>query len=120
MIRASCHCGAVHLEASRRPRQLTECSCSICRRYGALWAYYSQRTARVTSGRSALASYSWRNGTLRFFHCGRCGCVTHHERARKTRTSTVAINARLFPPGVVRAAKIKGFDGAARLGEGTY
>jgi hypothetical protein len=37
MLYASCHCGAVLLEIARKPRQLTECNCSICRRYGGLW-----------------------------------------------------------------------------------
>ena len=39
MIRASCHCGAVCLEIDAAPAEVTECNCSICRRYGGLWAY---------------------------------------------------------------------------------
>jgi len=40
-LSGSCHCGAVVVNVARRPRQLTDCNCSICRRYGTLWAYYS-------------------------------------------------------------------------------
>ena len=34
MLVASCHCGAVKIQIPRRPRTLTDCNCSICRRYG--------------------------------------------------------------------------------------
>lgn len=40
MIRTSCHCGAVGFEIETAPTEVTECNCSICRRYGVLWAYY--------------------------------------------------------------------------------
>ena len=39
MLIATCHCGAVRLQIPRKPRTLTDCNCSICRRYGTRWAY---------------------------------------------------------------------------------
>ena len=117
MLFASCHCGAVRLEVARRPRRLTECNCSICRRYGALWAYYSHRTARVVAGRNSLSIYRWRNGALEFYHCSECGCVTHHERSRKRPDSTVAVNARMMEPEEIASIEIRRFDGASRLGK---
>ena len=113
MLSASCHCGAVRLEIARRPRQLTECNCSICRRYGALRAYYSHKTVRVVCARDALSAYLWRNGTLEFYHCKKCGCVTHHERARKRSDSTVAVNARMMEPEVIASIRIRRLDGAS-------
>ncbi len=53
MIRASCHCGAVVIEADRLPRGVTECNCSICRRLGARWAYYTRKSARIVAGADA-------------------------------------------------------------------
>lgn len=48
MIEASCHCGAVRLEIdSPPPAEVNDCRCSICRRYGALWAYYAPERVRV-------------------------------------------------------------------------
>jgi hypothetical protein len=37
MISTTCHCGAVHISIPRAPDTLTNCDCSICRRYGLLW-----------------------------------------------------------------------------------
>jgi hypothetical protein len=40
MIESSCHCGVVKLEIQSAREEVNDCNCSICRRYGALWAYY--------------------------------------------------------------------------------
>ena len=60
-----------------------------------------------------MGVYTWRNGTLGFYHCKKCGCVTHHERARKRNDSTVAVNARNMDPDVVASIKIRMLDGAS-------
>jgi len=109
---ATCHCGAITLEVKRAPRTLTECNCSICRRYGTLWAYYNESTVRVRSARGARASYAWGPKNLLFNHCKRCACITHHQRARKTAQSTVGVNARLFDPAVIARARVRKLDGA--------
>jgi len=116
MLTASCHCGAVRLEIPRIPRKLTQCNCSICRRYGSLWAYYRRKSVRIVSGRRILAVYSWGNGTLQFHHCIRCGCVTHHERTRKRRdgSDTLAVNMRnVDQPERIAHVPIRLLDGAS-------
>ena len=50
---ASCHCGSVRLEVDSPPSEVTECNCSICRRYGVLWAYYPPHQVRMLPPRSA-------------------------------------------------------------------
>lgn len=113
MLLASCHCGDVMLEISRRPRSLTECNCSICRRYGALWAYYSRRSVRTGAGSKAPKIYGWGNRTLEYGFCGRCGCVMFHERSRKKGDDTrIAVNARMMDPGDVAGLKVRLLDGA--------
>lgn len=57
MIAGTCHCGAVRIEIPRRPRTLTDCNCSICRRYGALWAYDKASTVRVIADPTATSGY---------------------------------------------------------------
>lgn len=68
----SCHCGAVNLTVSRPPREVTECHCSICIRYGALWAYYR---AEDVSLAGPTQVYEWGRKQIAFHHCGTCGCV---------------------------------------------
>ncbi len=47
MLSATCHCGAVRIHIPRKPRSLTNCNCSICRRYGVLWAYYRDAEVKL-------------------------------------------------------------------------
>lgn len=78
-IRTQCHCGSVSLELTRPVKQMTQCNCSICRRYGALWAYQQRKAVTVSDDERRLRSYVWGDGNLAFFHCSQCGCVTHWE-----------------------------------------
>ncbi len=111
-IAGACHCGAVRLVLPRRPRTLTACNCSICRRYGTLWAYYRATMVRVEHARGATAAYLWGSRRLRFVRCARCGCVTHWERARPTPSSRMGVNARLFDPEALGEVRIRRLDGA--------
>lgn len=111
-VTAACHCGAVQIEVARKPETLTECNCSICRRYGAQWAYYDRSTARVTCAAAAVSAYTWNDREIEFYHCNRCGCMTHYESVEKADNSRIAVNTRMMPLSDVAAAPIRHFDGA--------
>lgn len=110
---ASCHCGAVKMEALVEPLSLTECNCSICRRYGAKWAYFTNRTARIYCSPDSLTAYRWGDHDIEFFHCMTCGCLTHYESAVKSDDSRVAINARMMEPDDIDHVPVRYFDGAS-------
>lgn len=112
MIAATCHCGKTGLEVPRAPRRLTECNCSICRRYGARWAYYQAGAVRLRYRRSDVQAYAWGDRSLRFIRCRACGCVLHHERTKKTPDSPIGVNTRNFPPEAVAGVRVRHLDGA--------
>jgi hypothetical protein len=112
MPTASCHCGAVMIEMSGKPESLTQCTCSICRRYGALWAYCTRETARVVTEPDATTAYIWNDEVIEFHHCKRCGCMTHYEDVDQSESGRVAVNARMLPPEDIAGVKIRTFDGA--------
>jgi hypothetical protein len=113
VLTASCHCGAVRVEVPRRPRSLTNCNCSICRRYGALWAYYKPAAVRVICEPGATAGYSWRSKAIRFVRCNNCGCITHYERPDGSPERLIGVNARNFEPQELGMARIRRLDGAS-------
>ncbi|TJW15142.1 MAG: GFA family protein, partial [Mesorhizobium sp.] len=39
MLKGTCHCGAAHWTLEGDPGSITACNCTLCRRYGTLWAY---------------------------------------------------------------------------------
>lgn len=111
-LTGTCHCGAVRLVLPRRPRSLTACNCSICRRYGTLWAYYRVGTVRVEHERRATSAYLWGARRIAFVRCARCGCVTHWEAERRRPPGRMGVNARLLEPETLRGVRIRALDGA--------
>jgi hypothetical protein len=108
MVEASCHCGAVKLEVEHAPTELTSCNCSICRRLGSLWSYYSPARVRLTG---STVAYRWGDKSLDLHHCATCGCTTHWSPVDPAR-DRMGINARLMDPAIVAAARVRRLDGA--------
>ena len=112
MIVATCHCGVVKIEVSSIPESLTRCTCSICHRVGALWAYCDSATATVYCEPEALTLYQWNDKVIEFNHCNTCGCLTHYESTDNSGDYRIAVNARMINPAEIEKVKIKVFDGA--------
>src|ERR1700759_1598163 len=112
MIEGSCHCGKVRIEVDTAPDEVTDCNCSICRRYGVLWAYYSPMARVRITAETPTQTYQWDDRSLYFQRCAECGCVTHWSPVDPTR-DRMGINARLLAPAVLAAARVKHLDGAS-------
>ena len=112
MISATCHCGAVHVEIPFAPEAVTLCNCSICRRLGALWAFYPVGSVRIASEPGSTEHYTWAEKTRRFVRCRTCGCTTHVEPAIPQAESKVEVNVRIFEPAEIGPFRIRLFDGA--------
>jgi len=106
-----CHCGAVQIQVPRRPRRLTSCNCSICRRHAGLWGYYDRHKVKVVAKKGAMAHYIWGDKALRLYRCAACGCVTHWLPTSRA-SSRMGVNFRNFAPAVVQAIRVRRLDGA--------
>ncbi len=109
-VEASCHCGAVTLRLPHPPMRVRHCNCSLCRRYGTLWAYYTLDSIDV-SGSESTETYAWGDKNVDFYRCRTCGCVTHWL-PRNTNRDTVGVNARLLEPALLEAADVEYRDAA--------
>ena len=111
MIEGSCHCGAVHWEFDGQPEGATACNCTVCRRYGVLWAYdHEDRGIRV---RGTTRHYTRGDQDIEFHFCPVCACVAFW-RARHTDAQgrrRIAVNLRLAEPAAVADIPIDHFDG---------
>ncbi|MBC7957700.1 MAG: GFA family protein [Cytophagales bacterium] len=112
MLSTTCHCGAVRIEIPEAPLVVTNCNCSLCRRYGGLWAYYKVGSVRVVGHPEHTAEYIWGDKTLRTVRCRHCGCVTHWEPLQPGPDSKLGVNIRNFEPGDLGTFRIRRFDGA--------
>jgi hypothetical protein len=111
-VEASCHCGAVRLVLAAAPEVVTECNCSICRRYGVIWAYYAPEQVRFVPARPDTDTYMWDDRSLAFHRCRTCGCVTHWWPEPQREQNRMGINARLLDPSVLAQAHVRHLDGA--------
>ena len=104
MVRAACHCGTVRISLDPAPSWVLDCNCSICRRYGALWActwdFLGKRSLRaiLIQGTDALEPYIWGDREIGFWRCKMCGCVTHHTALNEP-AKIRGVNARLGGQG---------------------
>lgn len=108
-LQGSCHCGAVRWRFEGAPDGATSCNCTVCRRYGVLWAYdYEGEGIEV---RGATKAYI-RGKAIEFHFCPSCGCVAFW-RARQLEGGRrrIAVNLRLAEPQDVAEIPIDRFDG---------
>jgi len=110
-IQGECLCQAVQVGAARRPRQVTQCNCSVCRRYGTLWAYYRRSAVSITAARGALEEYAVRPGGLRVVRCSTCGCVICWDGRGKAPDRRIGLNTRLLDHALMASVPVKVLDG---------
>ncbi|KUI55676.1 hypothetical protein VP1G_03002 [Cytospora mali] len=101
----TCHCGRISVDMPFPQASINACRCSICYRYGTIWAYFARKDVSITVNspassptpedtiksqvswspsqgeepRSGLKSYvrDDGNGHIGFYFCEHCGCMTH-------------------------------------------
>ena len=112
MIQGACHCGAVQWRLAGEPDGATACNCTVCRRYGVLWAYdYEDEDEGI--GVSGPTQAYVRGKAIEFHFCTTCGCVAFW-RAQQTDAAgrrRIAVNLRLAEPEAVAHIPIDHFDG---------
>ncbi|XOV83206.1 MAG: GFA family protein [bacterium] len=111
-LTGSCHCGRVTWKLDTLPQSVTACNCTICRRYGVLWAYGHITYDVHVSGETTPYRRD-DGGAINFYFCARCGCVTHYiaTTAGDDGKQWTAVNLRLAEPKVIADLPIDHFDG---------
>lgn len=111
-LEGSCHCGAVRWRFDGVPESATACNCTVCRRYGVLWAYDYVGQRIDISGDTRL--YVRGDRSIEFHFCPACGCVAFWRALEKDPDGRlrIAVNLRLAEePDAVAKIPIRRFDG---------
>ncbi len=113
MLSGACHCGGAGWTLAGDPGSVTACNCSLCHRYGALWAYdYEGERVSVTGHTRAYRRVGKDNPALEILFCPACaGVVAWRELRREDGRTRMAVNIRLAPLEAVAALPIDHFDG---------
>ena len=107
-VRGSCHCGKVRIEVPAAPEWVGSCNCSICRRTGALVAYYPDDGGVRVTGETM--PYIWGDRMIALHHCPICFCFTDWRSTGES-YGKVGVNARLLD-GFSVSEGVAMFDGA--------
>ena len=114
IIKGSCHCGDTYWLLSGPPGSITACNCTLCVRYGALWAYdYEGERVSLHGQVSSYTRVGKTDPTLEIKFCHRCACVLSWRGLRVDAIGRrrMAVNIRLAPAEAVASLPIDHFDG---------
>ena len=110
MLHGSCHCGSVKWRFEGVPESATACNCTVCRRYGTLWAYdFEGEGINVSGPTQVYVRGKW----IGFHFCPACGCVAYWRslEPNKEGRRRIAVNLRLTEPDPVAQIPIDRFEG---------
>ncbi|MCB1196959.1 MAG: GFA family protein [Deltaproteobacteria bacterium] len=112
MIKGACHCNNIRWSFEGQIERVTSCNCTVCRRYGGLWAYGFKDQNIIVAG--TTREYVRGDAALGFHFCGVCGCVAYWL-GRFPNTDghfRIAVNMRLaLEPEHIQSIPIRHFDG---------
>jgi hypothetical protein len=114
LLEGTCHCKKLSWTLTGDPGSITACNCSLCRRYGALWAYdYEGERIRISGPSQTYTRIGKSNPSLEIHFCPTCGCVLCWRglKLEKDGRRRIAVNIRLADPEVVAVLPIDHFDG---------
>jgi hypothetical protein len=111
-LQGACHCGAVRLTLPSRPQKATRCNCSLCRRIGAVWAYYEFGSVAIQGHPEDTEGYVQGDRTLRTVRCRTCGVATHWESLVPNSDNRQGVNLNNFDPALLAQVNVRRFDGA--------
>ena len=114
MLNGTCNCGALNWSLDGDPGSITACNCTLCRRYGALWAYdYEGERIHIGGPSSTYTRAGQADPVLEIHFCSTCGCVLCWRalRLEKDGRRRMAVNIRLAPLEAIADLPIDHFDG---------
>ena len=114
MLIGSCHCGNASWTLEGDPGSITACNCTLCRRYGALWAYdYEGERISIAGQTASYTRAAEKQPSLEILFCPACACVLSWRGLRLQRDGRrrMAVNLRLAEPDAVAKIPVDRFDG---------
>ncbi len=100
---STCACGAVEITIARLPEFIYDCNCSLCRKTGGAWGYFSPRDV-VAIGKTVLYVRKDKLQPVVAIHsCEQCSSTTHFAltdtyKVQHPRIDQIGVNMRLFDP----------------------
>jgi hypothetical protein len=124
MLKLSCLCGQSRVEIHKRPDFVHECNCTLCRKSGALWAYFHPSEVGVEGATEGYSRDDKADPAAEIRFCANCGATTHFvltaSAVAKFGNSQIGVNMRLADENALAGIELRYPDGAGWAGEGTF
>lgn len=125
ILSATCHCGSVQVSLSERPDFVNDCNCSLCRKTGGLWGYFSTRHVSILGLTNTYSRRDIKEPGVDIHFCDICGCTTHwtltEQFLKKAGpTDRMGVNMRLFEQADLKGVEVRFPDGLNWFGESDY
>lgn len=114
MLSGTCHCGQAAWTLEGDAGRVTVCNCTLCRRYGTIWAYdWENERVRLTGTFASYTRADLNQPCLAILFCPRCACVQAWRDldVDPDGRRRMAVNVRLASPEAVAGLPIDHFDG---------
>jgi hypothetical protein len=114
MLAGTCLCGDAGWTLEGDPGSITACNCTLCHRYGALWAYdYENGRIALSGPTRSFTRRAKANPALEIHFCPTCGCVLCWRglQVDENGRRRMAVNIRLSQSDAVGHLPIDHFDG---------
>ena len=111
-LTGQCHCGNVKWEYPLKLESVTACNCTLCRKYGALWAYgHIEEGIRV----KGTTQFYQRGSQINEYHfCNHCGGICFYKAKNKNQSGQIriAVNLRMIDdPKLIENLPMDHFEG---------
>lgn len=120
----SCLCRQVHVTVGRLPEFINECNCTLCRKTGARWGYFSPSDVGIDGATRGYrrADKEDPNAEVRF--CAACGSTTHfvltEGAVSKFGNALMGVNMGLADERDLAGVEVRYPDGQAWSGAGGF
>lgn len=120
-----CACGAVSVTITQRPLFINDCNCSLCRKVGASWGYFSSADVSAEGNTSQFSRSDKGESAVAVHSCSICGTTTHFAltedfKEQHPGVDQMGVNMRLFDPEELNGVEVRYPDGRAWTSEGDY
>ena len=115
-MRATCLCGAVSVTLSAPPEYINDCNCTLCRKAGGAWGYYSGAQVAIEGATKSYTRTDLDDPAIELHFCPHCSTVTHWTttpayQAAHPDMDRVGVNMRLFDPDTLGGVELRFPDG---------
>lgn len=122
---STCTCGSVKVTIMSKPDYIYDCNCSVCRKSGAAWGYFTSLDVRIEGETTSFARNDKPEPKVELHACPICSATTHfilhpEFKAEHPELDQVGVNMRLFHPDELADVEVHYPNGKDWSGEGPF